>query len=287
MASGLFFSPQLEVGQHEPQQELASTPYDRWLSPTGAVAAEFHRHPQGFLLRFPQQADFIVSADLEQVCCKPVPGLPENTITSLFNNAVLPLLANHAGGLNLHGSAVVVNDVAVAFLGHSRSGKTTLASAFARAGHPFLTEDVVDLTAGRDGFTVRPGRPVVRLFADSADHLGLQAGAAAAKQEIAVSQALPIADGPAPLGAIFVLGDSSAGDVLIEPLAGAAAAARLLPHAFVLDVTDRARLQGHFERMIGLATAVPCHGLDYPRNYKHLPAVLATVKAVVMRQDNG
>lgn len=289
MTSGLSFSPRLVVAERSEQQELRSTPYDRWIVPGGATAAEFHRHSDGFLLRFPRQADFIVSADLADIQCLPTPEISDSTISSLFNNAVLPLLGNHLGSLNLHGSAVVVDGAAVAFLGLSRSGKTTLASACARAGHPLLSEDVVELHLAKDGYMVQPKRAVVRLFADSARHLHLlehPKNDVIGKQEIAVGDTLAIAGQAAPLAALFLLGAGAAADVTIDALAGANAAAQLMPHAFVLDVEDHKRLQAHFERMMRLAGAVHCYRLDYPRRYDHLPAVIAGVEAEIASLDN-
>jgi len=263
-----------------PQEPLADVPFDRWVNPVGSVSAEFRRIPEGYFARFPGQADFSISLEAMHVRGTPVDGTPLTVLESLYHNSIEPIIANHLGGLNLHGSAVATPHGAIAFLGQSRSGKTTLAGAFARAGHAFLTEDVLTLTDTGDGYLVQPQRAVLRLFHDSAQFLlGSQPGweDEELKQELAAGDRLPFASEPAPLIAIFLLGPDESDDVSLVPLGAAEALSQLIPHSFVLDVEDRQRLAAHFGRLGELASRVPCHSLDYPRCYAQLPEVIGAV----------
>lgn len=271
---------------------MPTDPFDRWVTPEGGIAAEFYREEAGFLVRFPGQADFRIAATDGGIAA--IPAVAEAPVDSLYNNSIVPLLGNHAGGLHLHGSAVASPAGALAFMGLSRRGKTTLAGAFARAGHPFLTEDVLTLERTGEAYSVLPQRPVLRLFADSATFLfGGGAGdadkpscaAAPVKAEIVADTLLPHAGQPAPLRAIFVLGPGTATSVTIESLPPSAALAQLIQHAFVLDVEDKPRLRGHFERIAALAASVPCHQLDYPRSYAQLPGVIDAVLREATRED--
>ncbi|WP_271079229.1 hypothetical protein [Aurantiacibacter sp. MUD61] len=260
------------------QQVLASTPYDRWLTPAGDVAAEFHRSDRGYLLRFPDQADFAIADGLEAITCFPTPDTDERTIASLYANSVRPVVGNHAGEFNLHGSAVMIGGKALAIMGFSRRGKTTLAGALAKAGHPFLTEDVLALTPDGSNYSVAPQRPVLRVFDDTAAYLsGEVASARGEKSELAESADVPAAKDAAPLGAICLLGQGDVEQVTISRCDPAVALAEIMQHSFVLDVEDRARLSAHFERLAALANAVPCHHLDYPRDFARLPAVVTAI----------
>ena len=262
------------------QEPLAEAPFDRWINPVGSVSAEFRRIPDGYYARFPGQADFSISLESMHVRGTPVEGTPPAVLESLYRNSIEPIIANHLGGLNLHGSAVVTPYGAIAFLGQSRSGKTTLAGAFARAGHAFLTEDVLTLTGDCSGYLVQPQRPVLRLFHDSAEFLlGTQPGwdDEELKQELVAGDQLPFASQSAPLIAIFLLRPDESDDVSLIPLSSAEALSQLIPHSFVLDVEDRQRLAAHFRRLGELAASVPCHALDYPRCYAQLPAVIDAV----------
>lgn len=266
------------------QDALTTEPFDRWILPDGFVKAEFHRLPDGYLLRFPGEADFAIAPDLPSVTGWPVPGTDAAHFRSLFDNAVLPLLGDHHGGLFLHGSAVAIGGRAIAFLGHSGIGKSTLAGAFARAGHPFLTEDVIELVAHGEGYHVQPKPSGVRLCADSAAWLlgdTTMEEDSSGKIDIAAGSALPFRDHAAPLAAVMLLGDNSCGDPVIAPLAAAEAVRSMLPHSFVLDVEDKTRLRGHFSRIVALCAALPCYRVDYERDYARLPDVLAAIIAAV------
>jgi hypothetical protein len=50
-----------------------------------------------------------------------------------------------------------------------------------------------------------------------------------------------------------------------------------MPHAFILDVTDKGRLKGHFGRMADLSQDIPCYALDFTRDYAELPRVRSAI----------
>lgn len=81
---------------------------------------------------------------------------------------VFGLVLRLRGFTCLHASAVVLQDRAIAFLGPSGAGKSTMAGAFARDGHPVLTDDVLALSFDASEPKVQPGYPRVRLWPDSA-----------------------------------------------------------------------------------------------------------------------
>lgn len=275
------------------QRKLTSSPYDRWVSPQGFCMAEFHRDGQGFLIRFPGQADFSLAPHDEryQITGWPAPDCASETLVNLYHNAIEPILGNHQGGLFLHGSAVVVQpdksgaeqEGAMAFLGLSRGGKTTLAGSFARSGFPFLTEDVIDLRLEQGRHLLQPKRSKLRLFADSARFLlGQETDFEDenTKQDFEAGTALPFAKSRAPLRQIFLLGTDHSAPLSIRQLSLQEALSALMPHAFILDVTDKARLKGHFGRMADLCQDIPCYALDFTRDYGELPRVRDAVLEV-------
>lgn len=272
------------------QAALAGEPYDRWVSPQGHCMAEFYKDGPGFMIRFPGQGDFLlkqVGAGY-RVTAWPSPQCDEQAISNLFHNAIEPILGNHSGGLFLHGSAVVVNhdtgdpneSGAIAFLGLSRGGKTTLAGSFAQSGLPFLTEDVIDLRRRSDGYWLQPKRSKLRLFADSARYLLGQSASFDdddLKQDVDAGSNLPFAKAATPLRQIFLLGKDHEADLSIRRLSSQEALSALMPHAFVLDVTDKERLKGHFGRMADLSQDIACYALDFTRDYEELPRVRSAI----------
>lgn len=272
----------LEVHPARVQPALASAPYDRWVTPEGEVKAEFHRLPSGFLVRFPDEADFTIDIAARRAEGWPAPDTTPDHFESLFQHGVLPLVGDHLGGLFLHGSAVAVDGQAIAFLGLSRGGKTTLAGAFAKAGYPFLTEDVIELVPAGEAYLLQPKHSRLRLFVDSASWLLEREFADAEdddKHSLAAGDALPFSHEAAPLARIYVLGRDHQAPLAITPFQGTVALAELLPHSFVLDVEDKPRLRAHFGRIGELSERIACRALDYPRRYEELPDVIAAILA--------
>lgn len=262
------------------QAPLPSEPYDRWVTPEGEVKAEFHRLPTGVLVRFPDEVDFEIDLERGVATGWPAPDIMPDHFDSLFRHGVVPLVGNHLGGLFLHGSAVAIGGRAVAFLGLSRSGKTTLAGAFAKAGYPILTEDVIELTRVGEDYWLQPKRTALRLFADSANHLlghDFSDHDDDDKLSLAGGDALPFSDTAAPLARIYVLGRDHSAALAITALEGTLALTELLPHAFVLDVEDKLRLKGHFFRLGELSERIRCGALDYPRLYRELPSIMDVI----------
>src|SRR4029079_11072076 len=127
----------------------------------------FYRDSDEYVVRFPDLADFVISLDRQTVRCTPAPGIPDDLIAVLYSNQVVPLVMGCNGDLVLHGSAVVIDGRAIAFLGPSRRGKSTLAAGFAKAGYPFLTDDGLILDRDGEDYLVRPRAPSLRLCSDS------------------------------------------------------------------------------------------------------------------------
>jgi hypothetical protein len=267
-----------------PQSDLLRNPFHQWTAPNGDLVAMFYRLPEGYLLRFPGRADFILAAPDRSISCIPTPQASRNALLALYQNQVSPLLRSLNGALVLHGSAASGPPGALAFLGQSGRGKSTLAAAFARAGHPFLTDDGVWLERASDGFLVAPRSPGIRLWPDSElAVLDIAAhdrpGIWAEKSHLAPGPALPHRDEPQRLRSIYLLGEGQGSGIVLEPLASAAALVELIKHAFILDVEDRAAHLAHFERLAGLAETVPCFALDFPRRYEELPSVVEAILA--------
>lgn len=275
----------LTQGPVRPQIDLQVPPYDSWLDPDGETVAAFHRLPGHYLVRFPDRCDFEIDRSTLAVTGYPVDEEARGDLDSLFHNAIVPLVGNHQGRLHLHGSAVVIGGKGYAFMGLSRRGKTTLAGAFAARGHPYLTEDAVVLDRDADGrYRIKPTRPVLRLFADSARHLLGRDVAGVDEDEknpVPTAGHLPFASQPAPLGGIFFLGPGESDCVEIARLPEAAALAELMPHAFVLDVEDKARLRRHFDALGVLVRETKCCALDFPRIFTQLDKVVNGVVAHV------
>ncbi len=273
---------EFECSPAQPQGPLPSAPYDRWPDSRGNDVLLFCRIPDGFLLRFPERADFTIGAETGRVTCTPGPDISQQMITALYLNQVVPLILNHSGKLVLHAAAINDSGHALAFAGPSGRGKSTLTAGFATAGYPFLTDDGLVLEPTDAGYLARPSHASVRLWQDSEaaifNRLPVDDDASRAEKNRLISgPGLPHQQEPVPLRAIYFLGAGASDQIELRALAPRPGLSSLIQHAFVLDVDDRARVRDHFGRLAELAEAIPLFTLDYPRKYEDLHSVIEAV----------
>ena len=279
----------LEIRQRQVQTSVMPAPFHHWTLPGGGLWAAFYRFKDGYILRFPDLADFRITADGLTATCYPCPTLDDATRDHLFLNQVLPLMLSRQGKLVFHGSAVETNVGAIAFLGPSGRGKSTLAAAFATAGHRFLTDDCLVVVPGERHYHAQPSHPAVRLREDSrAALLPIEAKSEPAvsyttKAKLAAGTALPHRAEPLPLAAAYLLGDGNAHEIAIGAIKGAQSVTEWVGHSFLLDIEDRRALACHLGEVAALSDTVPSFQLDYPRCYEGLDSLRCAIISHVQR----
>lgn len=271
--------PQRE--QVAPDQEA----FNVWMTEVDRRWIEFYRQGEGYLLRFPKLADFEVSSDGCRIAAAPAPHVGAGTLQHLYLNQVMPLALNRQGRLTIHASTIAAHDWALAFLGASGRGKSTLAASFALSGFPFLTEDVMVVERNGHGFLALPSHPSVRLWEDSEAEL-IRRGAEeilpveyTSKVRFLAGGGLAHCDRPMPLRAAYHLGEGTANSVEIEPIPPSTCVIEIIKQSPQLDIEDAAALKRHFTQVAEFCAAVPCYKLDYPRDYRELGAVRAAILA--------
>ena len=244
----------------------------------------------GYLLSFPDLADFLVSKNgLQVTCCWPYAHGSFDTICHLAVDQVLPCVANLVGLLALHATAVVTPHGVCGFVGSAGTGKSTLAASFALAGYPTFCDDCLVAVEGSSGIVAQPGYPGVRLWEDSArsilgdraaDHPTL--GHYTSKRGVerfAESAAASLQ--PAPLIAIYILtrdisriAAAERGEApTIDELPAREIFVQLLRSTYRLDITDSAMLSREFRALHSLVDRVPVRRLGVPSDFDALPAV--------------
>ena len=138
--------------------------YHRWQLASGEDWITFHRDGDTYVLRFPDLADFRISAHGHRVHCDAASDVPESTLRQLLNQ-ILPLVLNGQRATVLHAGAVEVDETAVALVGPTGRGKSTLTAAMANQGFRFLTDDALQVSLSASGQPVAaPGQPHLRLW---------------------------------------------------------------------------------------------------------------------------
>ena len=282
---GVLTLPTLDYRATRRQLPLNSGPFHEWVFPNGTRWTSFHRIGRDYLLRFPHLADFVVSADGTHVSAHPAPGVSRQTVEHLHLNQVVPLALSRQLKLVLHASAVEIGDFAVAFLGVSGRGKSTLAASFSASGYRFLTDDGLLVDRQEDGYIVHPGHPSIRLWDDSREALVPDSTRAAPpvdytpKARLLADHEVTFCDAERPLRCMYFLGEGNADVVTIAPISGRDAMIELVRHSFLLDIEEREILAHHFGQLTALVETPMFFRLDYRRRYDVLPQVREAVVA--------
>jgi len=273
-----------------PQLALEAKPFHHYKLDDGTVWTEFYRTSEGYLLRFPDLADFKVSEDGTEVTAHPAEDCDEATVEHLYINQLVPLALSRQGRPAFHASVVTVPGGAVAFLGKTGMGKSTLAASFALHESTFLTDDALLIEETDDRCLALPSHASLRLWEDSVGALvgeeALQAASVSysSKARLLAGEALTYSGAPQPLLAAFVLeraavyAEGTQSTVTFRALRGAERQMAWVENSFLLDIEDHELLARHFEWTHRISGAVPTVALDYPRDYGMLPDVRRAVR---------
>ena len=168
----------LEIGLSVGQPSMFSKAVDgATLRPTPtAWYRHAHLRDGSTYLRWDGLAEFLVSADGFRITFGWIGAASWEAFQVYLLGQALSFALVKRGHEPLHATSVVVDGRAVVFLGRSGFGKSSLAACFLRAGHQLLTDDLLMLREGPEGFTAYPGPPRIKLFPDMARrHLGERA----------------------------------------------------------------------------------------------------------------
>jgi hypothetical protein len=253
--------------------------FHHWLLPDGTLWLQFYRTPAGYLLRFTDLAEFEISADGQTIACWPSAEISDGTIQHLYLNQVLPLALSQQGKLVFHASAVQIGAGAVAFMGPSGRGKSTLATAFATNGYPFLTDDGLVLERHDGRYQVIPSHPSIRLWQDSEaalirpDTPKAPSVQFTSKSRFLSGQGIIFCEQPQPLQQIYFLGEGKTEQFLCQRLSPADAFIALVKHSFILDSEASTALTHQFAALSQLTQQIPCYHVDYPRSFATVSAI--------------
>jgi len=154
-----------EVPLHVQRTVPAGTPLDLEIALGGAVAQSEATPPgrvlldlrgsrrfyaatavdRGFRLRFFGSCDVVLDQTLERATVHPMSGADPDLLSVLVSGSLLAFVLTMRGETVLHASAVQVGDAALAFVGASGMGKSTMATLLCADGARLVTDDVLRL----------------------------------------------------------------------------------------------------------------------------------------------
>ena len=258
---------------------------------SGEIWCELAAGDQAYRLAFPAHVVFDIDVTTGSVTYATIGEVADTTLRHLIVDQLVPHLVAIGGALVLHASCVAVDGAALAVVGGTGRGKSSLAAAFVQAGAALVADDYVLLSEAGDGYLAAPAYPGLRLWEDSAAHF---AGSAAGLTQVAQYTSKrrwepPLGAAPDerfPLQALVVLGEEPEPDddpVRIAPLRGSEAFVALYQQAFRLQPDGREGQAAELDRFVALARRVPVLLLEHRRDYALLPEVTGAVLDAVGR----
>ena len=253
--------------------------------------ASFARMPTGYLVRFHGFADFAVDENARTIVGRALKSAAAPTIRHLLLDQVMPLAISRGHRLVLHAAAVSTPAGAVAFVGPTGAGKSTMAAALAVGGLPLMTDDCLVVERTGNEAIARPFYPGARLWPDSLSRMNGRARSAAVahytrKRRVAHPR-VPCCADPMPLASVFVLKAPVAGSrrrpVSAAELSPRQAMLELLACTFHLDTEDAASARAAFEIQSYVVESVPVRYLTYPWHLAKLRETCVAVKQILDR----
>lgn len=250
-------------------------------SPTGWYKYVQLDNGQSYL-RWDDLFEFLVDADGRRIWWGwlGAPSLESLQVYLLGHSLSFALIKQ--GYEPIHATSVVIDGHAVAFIGSSGIGKSSLAAAFLADGYPLVTDDMLLLRRTDQGYEAQPGPRRIKLFPKMARRfLAVTANGVPMNNETE-KLVLPLKtnychSGGASLRALYVLTPPREArrqqHIELIPLSTREAFIALVRGTFNSVVTGADRAGRQYTECLSIASQVPLRRISYPRDLSLLPAV--------------
>lgn len=206
--------------------------------------------------------------------------------TNVFSFSLLKL-----GFEAFHASCIAAGNNAVAFLGESGYGKSTLAASFLKNGFPLLTDDVFAVRKMGKRFLTPPGVAQIKLFPAIARQILTRPAPAGKMSPIAKKWILPLDSGVMgkknfEVGLVYLLWPSfkkNSGAIRIRKIKPQEAVISLIKASHNLVLQDSKRLRTQMLFAADLVKTVPVRAISFPMNLKTISAVQEKLQEDITR----
>jgi hypothetical protein len=242
-------------------------------------------------LRWHGRFEFLVSPDGRTVAARQIARRAPDTFHTHMLGQALSFALVRQGLDPLHATVVSVEGGAIAFLGDSGYGKSTLAAAFVGAGDRLVTDDLLVVTAADVGLVAHPGPPRLKLYPQALRRTlprarGTTLITATPKLMVPLSTA-QVTGSAVPLRALYVLSPPSAAAapsrVTIRRLSQRSACLALIRNTFNTAIVDPTRLARQFALAARVAGSLPIKVVSYPRSFRDIGGVRDAILADMAR----
>jgi hypothetical protein len=245
-------------------------------------AENYGEHQDAIFATVDQVGAFFIRQGCE-VVIDPVAAADAAHLRTMLLGPVFAILLRQRGLLVLHASAVKIGDQAVAFMGGSGWGKSTLVTAFHHRGATVLTDDVLALDLNYDHPLVLPAYPHFKLCPDAAESFGNQAVLApifSGAGKLAYHFTEGFQQTPLPLDRIYILGKGDRHAIV--PIAPQMVFMELVQHTrAMIHLTEEAFLTSHFQLCTQLLNTTPFSRFIRKPALADLPILMDLIEADV------
>jgi hypothetical protein len=259
----------------------------RAAAPRPAGATEIDRgvvaDPQVFWMEVPGIVRLLVTAGTE-ITVEILGSATDGEVRAYLLGSAMGALLHQRGLLPLHASAVEIGGRAIAFIGTSGAGKSTMALHLNARGHPLICDDICALDTSGAMPVVWPGLCNLKLWRDALTSAGRAPDGLEQVLPTLDKYRLPVATtaryAPYPLGGIVCLAAGpDASEATFGPLAGAETAAVLIANSFRGQlIKPMGRSRTHFEQVTAVARTTGVHRLTRPWAIDQLATSCALVE---------
>jgi hypothetical protein len=249
-----------------------------WFGPIDSVSFEPDQG-QNIWVELPFNLKFFIRNGCEIIVDVP-PGIDFSLVRPHILGSGMAFVLRQRGFLVLHASCVAKGDEAIAFLGGSGWGKSTLASAFHQHGYRLITDDVMAIQMDTSIPQVWPSFPEVKLLPDAADVLQVS-DRTALPQPLGYKQTQRLdaqfTTQPVSLKQVYVLrlGEQHQ----IEPMSRSQSFVELIQHSRAIKtLRDPSVMVQHFHQCSELVKVVPMGYLKRPRSLEQLSQAIQRVE---------
>ncbi|MBB6735126.1 HPr kinase/phosphorylase [Cohnella zeiphila] len=229
----------------------------------------YSRAGSRFLFLIPDTAVYGIE-DGKAIAVAPLPGADREKVRVYLLGTCMGAMLMIRHVLPLHGSAVVIDGKAYAFVGDSGAGKSTLAATFVELGHRLVSDDVVAVSFDDEGCpVVMPSYPQQKLWRESLSGLGKDAAPYRPIFRETDKFAVPVTSGfspdPVPLAGVFELAKSNRETIGLRSLRGGERLRVVMQHTYRKELVPRlGREEWHFRTSAGIAGGIGACRLERP-----------------------
>jgi hypothetical protein len=219
----------------------------------------------------------------KKIIVSPMKGSDKDKIRLYILGTCMGVLLMQRKVLTLHGSAIVIDGMAYAFIGESGAGKSTLAAAFIKEGFHLLSDDVIPVVQSKDSIPyVLPSYPQQKLWQESLDAFGMENKHFRPLFERETKFAIPVQDNfinePLQLAGIFELVKTEKANVSISPVKSLERFRTLFTHTYRSSLISPLGLtEWHFTESANVLKSIKLYQLQRPEQRFTAPELVKCI----------